>query len=140
VPNDVENNVDVFSHTLARLLSFKFDEIGMLSFVLRTVILTQDCFQLGRLLSCNPEAFLQLSFVADDVFRIAFVALNCCDIVEIQRPLLPLLASSNCDRFHSDNARPQNQDPGDEGDKPWVTTVVALHAGRIFPPRTDCGA
>ena len=48
----------------------------MFSFVLRTVIFLQDCFQLGLLFCGNNRAFFQLSTVADDVFRIAFVTFD----------------------------------------------------------------
>jgi hypothetical protein len=38
--------------------------------------------------------------VTDDVFRVAFVAFNSCDIVKFLGSLLATLTCSNCDRFH----------------------------------------
>ena len=78
----------------------------MFSFVLRTVIFLQDCFQLGLLFCGNYRAFLQLSTVADDVFRIAFVTFDGCDILKVLRSLLTILTPSNCDRLDSSNAPP----------------------------------
>jgi hypothetical protein len=72
----------------------------MLSLALRTVVLSQDCFQLCRLFGSNRTAFFQFSLVTDDVLCIAFVTLDDCDMMIFPGPLLAVLTFSNCDCFH----------------------------------------
>jgi hypothetical protein len=44
--------------------------------------------------------------VTDDVFRVAFVAFDSCDIVKFPGSLLTTLTCSNCDCFHIDSIGP----------------------------------
>ena len=80
----------------------------MLSFALRTVILVEDCFQLGRLFCGNNRTSFYLSIVTDDILRIAFVTFDGYDILKVLGSLLTILACSNCDCFHRTRSHRDN--------------------------------
>ena len=69
----------------------------MLSLILRPVVLSQDCFQLSRLLSSDNWGFLERSLMTDHVLRIALVAIDGCDVEKFLRSFLTILSRSNCD-------------------------------------------